>query len=72
MAENEVEIISEEELGEDTFEESFDEDSADGDEYTEEDYEEDSEVEEELFRENPLKALWIRLGEVRELLNNDN
>jgi len=42
--------------------------SEDGDE----DYFEDGDynAEEELFKENPLKALWIRLGEIKELLED--
>lgn len=56
----------EEELPEDSFEESFDEDVEDSDDYEEEDDAED------LFRENPLKAIFIRLEEIKELLQNED
>lgn len=79
MEENEETVVNPEteelplEEEDDVFEESFDdvdEDAADTEE-EEEEYEDTEELENELFRENPLKALWIRLGEVKELLEND-
>jgi len=47
--------------------EDFDEDSED----SLDDLDEDSEnLGEELFRENPLKAIFYRLGEIKELIEN--
>jgi len=81
MVENEESIINpEEEISDvesaaddlpleeedDEFEESFEDEGED--EVIDDDYDD---AEEELFRENPLKALWIRMGEIKELLEND-
>lgn len=57
-----------EELPED---DSFNEDSSFDDNDDAEEYD-DEDAEEELFRENPLKALWIRTGEIKEMLENGN
>lgn len=63
--ENEEAIIEEiEDFPEDEAEEEYSDDEED-EEYS------DDEAEEELFRENPLKAIWIRLGEIKEGLEND-
>jgi len=53
---SEISEAPEEELGEDEFEDG---------EFEEDDYDyEDSE--DELFRENPLKAIWLKLKEITE------
>lgn len=50
-------------------EEEFDDDTDElGEEYQDDSDDEDAE---ELFRQNPLKAIFIRLGEVKELLEDD-
>lgn len=62
MSEEEMEIdgVSEEINSDDRFddEEEFDED--------EEFDDEDEELEDELFKENPLKAIWLKLKELSE------
>lgn len=42
-------------------------DTEESEEYGEEYYEDDSQ--EELFKENPLKAIWIKLNELEESMN---
>ena len=72
------EIVEEEEteepleLKEDEFEESFDDVGDEDDSEEEEDSEEEDDSEEELFTENPLKAIWMRLGDIKEMLEDGN
>ena len=63
---------SDEKLEEDEFKESFDDDYDDSDDDADsDDYDDDSEedLSEEYFKENPLKAIWIKLNEIEERLN---
>ena len=58
---------------EDNFEESFDEDDLDEDfdESDDEDLDDESDDEdaaEELFRQNPLRAIFVMLNEIKDLL----
>lgn len=47
------------------------------DEYDEDDYEDDMEYieyegdDERLFKENPLKAIWIKLQEIKDILDEE-
>lgn len=74
MEENEENIVKteEEELpldeDDDEFEESFDD--VEDDTGEEEEFEDTEALEDELFKENPLKAIWIKIGEIKELLEN--
>ena len=62
--------IIEEENTEDLSEEDEDFSGSFDDEEDSDEYNEEYDSEEELFRENPLKALWIRQGEIKEMLQN--
>lgn len=58
-----VKKMDEENLEEFPEEEDFD------NEDSEDDYDEDDEDAEELFRQNPLRAIFVRQGEILEALN---
>ncbi len=60
-----------EDSDEDNSEDSDDlDDEEDNDEEYEYEEEEDESDEEEFFKQNPLKAMWIKLKEVEEKLNS--